>query len=332
MPRHGSVLVAVLFVLSALGVAALSLSYRASVGMRQSRQDVLRVQLHAQARSAARIAIARLLANADDFDHRAEAWHTHRPLLSEDWLPAWQGPFGRAGDFRTEYFVLDEESKLHIANLSSDMMTKFGMSDEQAAALMDWIDADDVPRSGGAESEYYRALPAPYACKNAPLETLDELVLVRGFDRRQYMGDDIAARLDASWRDAIPTQPPRLGWVSLLTCCCGGKININTAPAEVLAALPISPQAVRQIVEFRRFDESTAGALEPHVFRSAQDIEQLNGLTAAEKDVLKALCRFNSKHFRIFVLSVHSPSGARVELEALVRVEAGVAQVLQWKT
>jgi type II secretory pathway component PulK len=57
------------------------------------------------------------------------------------------------------------------------------MGAELAASIVDWRDADDEVTSGGAESEYYLLLADPYYCKNAPFETLDELLLVKGATR-----------------------------------------------------------------------------------------------------------------------------------------------------
>lgn len=54
-----------------------------------------------------------------------------------------------------------------------------GMTEERADAILDWIDEDDEPREFGAELEYYSGLQPAYAPKNGPLETVEELLLVR---------------------------------------------------------------------------------------------------------------------------------------------------------
>ena len=54
-----------------------------------------------------------------------------------------------------------------------------GSGRPMAAALLDYIDEDDVPRPEGAEQEYYSALPRPYRIRNGPLASLDELLLVQ---------------------------------------------------------------------------------------------------------------------------------------------------------
>ncbi len=65
-----------------------------------------------------------------------------------------------------------------------------GMTPEAADSLLDWIDADDSPREFGAEAEDYQRLPQPYRPRNAMPETVEELLFVRGIDRRSLFGHD----------------------------------------------------------------------------------------------------------------------------------------------
>ena len=53
------------------------------------------------------------------------------------------------------------------------------------------LDADDEPRELGAEIDYYSALAPAYAPKNGPLETVEELLLVRGVTPQLLFGADI---------------------------------------------------------------------------------------------------------------------------------------------
>ena len=96
------------------------------------------------------------------------------------------------------------------------LLSILGLPAELADALADWIDADGMPQpAGGAEDAWYAALGHPYLAANRPLTELDELALVRGFNR------DVRARL-APFVTALPATT---------------AINVNTAPAEVLAAV-----------------------------------------------------------------------------------------------
>jgi type II secretory pathway component PulK len=65
-----------------------------------------------------------------------------------------------------------------------------GMTEDVADAILDWMDSDDEPREYGAERDYYASLNTPYAPRNAPLQTVEELLLVRGVTPQMLFGLD----------------------------------------------------------------------------------------------------------------------------------------------
>ena len=66
-----------------------------------------------------------------------------------------------------------------------------GMTEDVADAILDWLDPDDEPRELGCEVEYYSGLSPPYAAKNGPVDTVEELLLVRGVTPQLLFGCDI---------------------------------------------------------------------------------------------------------------------------------------------
>jgi len=308
-----------LFALVVLSGLALSLSYRAGVERRLARDDVVMAQLKAQAESVAAIAMSRLAHSHDSFTHESQAWHNHGPLASERWLSSWQSDeTNQEPEYVVDYEVIDEEGKLHTSFASAEALLLLGMSHDQAASLADWMDEDDDSQSGGAESDYYRQHQPPHECKNAPLNSLSELLMIRGFSRTDYYG---SVSLDGQ---------VRAGWIRWLTCVGDGRLNLNTAPLEVLKTLPLEAGAAEQIAAYRTFYPDSGGKLEDHVFRSAEDIHQLQGLTRADADLLAALAKFKSSHFRILIAVSHQRSRLQHHLDILVRVNDNSLEVLEW--
>lgn len=103
-----------------------------------------------------------------------------------------------------------------------------GMSADITAAIVDWGDDYDTPdQDGGAErtDSAYLAATVPYAPRNSPFETIDELRLVRGVTDALFFGEDLNSngrldpgedangngRLDPGLRDllTIDTREPR---------------------------------------------------------------------------------------------------------------------------
>ncbi len=60
-------------------------------------------------------------------------------------------------------------------------------------AILDWRDEDGETREGGAENEYYNMLDPgpPYNAKNAPFDSVEELLLVKGVTAAVLYGEDV---------------------------------------------------------------------------------------------------------------------------------------------
>jgi DNA uptake protein ComE-like DNA-binding protein len=114
-------------------------------------------------------------------------------------------------DLQVAYGIVDEASKVSINAADQDMLMMLPrMMREDAAAIIDWRDSDQNVTLGGAESEFYMTMPDPYQCKNAPFETVEELLLVRGMLPELLYGEDTNrnGRLDDNENDADQSDPP----------------------------------------------------------------------------------------------------------------------------
>jgi general secretion pathway protein K len=163
--------------------------------------------------------------------------------------------------------VTDEESKLNINQLTQLQLRRllnlldveWGNVDVVVDSILDWIDDNDLTRLEGAESDYYMSLVPPYRAKNAPIDQLDELLLVRGVTPEILYGTP-----------ATEDEEARPGLIDFVTTMPTRHVNINTASPVVLqVALDIDSQTAENIVTRR----NGAGGDTPMPFRS---IEELN--------------------------------------------------------
>ncbi len=343
MMRRGSILILVLFVLTVLSLIALSLSYRTGVETRDARHEAIRIKLASLSRSAASIAISRIKQNTNDYDHPAEPWCMHASLAEQNLLPEWSqitNEDDEEPEYRTTYSVIDEDGKLNLLYASSEALEKFGLSPSQIDSFFDWIDEDNIARAEGVEDEYYLLRKTPYLTKNKPLDILDELFLIRGMNTQVYWGEDWNHNktLDTNEDDGIEQWPVdnmdgelQLGLVDVLTVYGDGKVNLNTAPRLVLETLPITEQAVDQIIGYRMFDQSSSGSLDDHAFRSTDDIALLQGLTDADKDVLTQITKFSSHYYRVVIESLHLPTGLKHRLTLVVQHDGNNFGIILWQ-
>ena len=114
--------------------------------------------------------------------------------------------------------------------------------DELIDTLGDWVDENDLHLLNGAESDDNFYKEKGYEVKNAPLDTIDELLLIKGWDENIVYGgpsDD-------------PDEPHMRGFANLLTTWGDGKINVNTANRGVLMTVTeLDEFAVDALLEAR---------------------------------------------------------------------------------
>jgi type II secretory pathway component PulK len=77
------------------------------------------------------------------------------------------------------------------------------------ASFLDWRDQDNETRNSGAENEWYNTLTPPYGAKNGPLDTVEELLLIRNFNAIVLWGEDVNRNglLDPNEDDGDATWP-----------------------------------------------------------------------------------------------------------------------------
>lgn len=135
-------------------------------------------------------------------------------------------------------------------------------------SILDWIDRDSLERTDGAETEdYYSQLERPYQAKNGQLDTVEELLLVRGFTRAILFGGAIEAG------DAETAATAVTGIADLLTIYGDGKVNVNAASMRVLTTLPDVDEVIAgAIIEEREGWVDEQGKKEDSSFTSVNDI------------------------------------------------------------
>lgn len=91
-------------------------------------------------------------------------------------------------DERGRYIVRveDESGKLNVNMAAREELVNFFGDEELADAIIDWRDEDEVAATYGAEADWYLSAGLPYKPRNAPFETLHELLLVRGMTKEAF--------------------------------------------------------------------------------------------------------------------------------------------------
>lgn len=161
----------------------------------------------------------------------------------------------RDGDYsKVFYGMQDEESKINLNHADVEVITRLveqvaeltrWNAQEIAYCIIDWRDNDSFfqhPQLGAEDSDYKRLKDA-YEAKDDDFEVIDELLLV------YKMNQEIFDKLEY-----------------FVTIYGEGKININTAPKEVLSALGLNVRLVENILSFRKGSDGLPGTGDDDIF------------------------------------------------------------------
>lgn len=257
--QRGSVLVTVIWTLSLLAV------YSVAVGQRASQELVFArwFKESTQTRVLAKAGIERALLELQSdefltFDHLGEKWGYNPEAFKE--IPLGDGQFSVSCD-DSRYGACDEAARINVNTASeavfTNLFTLLKVDNDPreitklVQAVLDWRDSDDAQMTEGAESVHYRSLKKPYVPRNGPMESVQELLTVRGMTREIY--------------EALKP------WVTVYT---NGKVNINSAPAINLQALGLNPDLAEKVIDFRKGTDNMTGTKDDGVFQSIQAITQ----------------------------------------------------------
>ncbi len=202
--------------------------------------------------------------------------------------------------------IHDENSKINpnkvlsgekeeVNTLLMDVFKRFfvvaGHPETLCNSILDWIDKDDIPRPGGAESFYYKNEGLSYTPYNRGLYTVDELPLIKDITEEMVYGN---------------TEEEIKGLINFITFFSDGKINVNTCPAEILGALGFT-EANRETIVTER---------------ARRPIEE-GFLVRVNKGVYlknKSLIVFKSKYFLVESVAVDDNKGLRKQARGYIKL------------
>ncbi len=278
--EKGFVLVTILLVIAILFPLVLAFTSRVQVNLLQAENFRNSVQAVRLSRSGIEGAIGVLKTDDPTYDTLKDVWAMDLPTFS-------------VAEGRLEVKIKDEDGKIPInllvqtngTDVNKDvdqrlrkLISRLGGRPEVVDALIDWIDTDDmVTGAAGAEYDYYK--PLGYASKNGPIDSLDELSMVKGFDKELLIDKNLLDYLTVAQTD--------------------GKVNVNTASSEVLFALlgtqtttlaqPLNDSDIEELVRHR--DE--------HEFKNIQDVNEVVKISTAQAGNIASLIKVNSAFFTV---------------------------------
>lgn len=179
--------------------------------------------------------------------------------------------------------------------------------DTMIDCLEDWIDQGDLHKLNGAESDdpFYQG--AGYPVKNAPLDSVEELLLVKGW------GPDILFGKPADDEsDAI------IGIADILTVWGDGKVNLNTANTDVLLSFAeYEDWELQSVFDARRGSDDEGNTLDDGI-KNLSEVGANAGKFKLQSDFVK-------------VTSVGDVFEKQYQITCIFMVDANKAIIVYWE-
>jgi len=208
---------------------------------------------------------------------------------------------------------LERKANINVANdaLLQQALMVIGVDAGQFTpvvnSILDWIDRDENPRIQGAESDVYQGLTPPYFSKNGPIDDISELLLIKGAAElyapaettpaQQNVYNPFTSRFSGA-ANVMPSAP--VGLTNLFTPLSNGKININTASAEVLQIIPtVTPEAAQAIVSAREGEDDGSGLFGP--YRNLGEVRRVPQVTLPMLGAIQQFAAVRSSTFEVHV-------------------------------
>ncbi len=134
--------------------------------------------------------------------------------------------------------LLDREGWLDIFELANIPSTDW---DSMIDCLEDWIDTTDLHGLNGAESDDPFYQERGYPVKNGPLDSVEELLLIKNWGPDVLYGKPADEESDEIF-----------GIAKLLTVWGDGRLNLNTASPDAMRASGLSDEQIMDLLEERK--------------------------------------------------------------------------------
>ena len=238
----------VLWVVAILSVIVLEFAFAMRTEVNIAKNYKAEIQLYAMAEGGVQRAITELIYKQDPRVQQKRDKKLEEVRLDQrEWMTdgrAYRLPFDQG---ICEVRVFSEAGKVNINTVSDPTLRKIigqlGLEGEArdivVDSILDWRDPGDLHRINGAKNDYYQSLKEPYNCKSDNLDSIEELLLVRGVTPDLFYGRKVTNKGDGS------PKSEGIGLKDIFSIYSSGEqVDINSASLPVLRVVLGIPRDV----------------------------------------------------------------------------------------
>lgn len=305
MRREGGfVLIVVLWTLALLTILTIAFARRSMYDNRIAAYTLDRSQAIQLARGAVQRGIVEIqqketvdvLQAKEGRTSLDQRWAQPRDLFTSEPTFRLTGPVEREGDV-CEYRIVDEDRYISINRANKEVIEEIeSMSFRTVSEIMN----RRTTLSGEREHAF---------------TSLEELRVLEGMNESIWEGQGETPPLD-----------------EILTVWGGQRVNINTAPPDVLRLIPdVSESAVEAVIYYRAGPDGVAYTADDRFFKYLGEVPERAGITPEEASKLERYCAIDSAFFTITGYATQRQGRIRATVRATVRLIENEVRILEWR-
>ncbi len=327
-PDRGAALIVVLWTLLVLGVLVGGFAFNMEIEARVTAYQRRAFKAEGLARAGIEWARSIIMRSATTSADDEDADDEDPVYMSALQLARGVGVRGARltlGDGTVTVDIAPEESRRNVNRLTDDeweeILDQSGVPserwDELVDCFRDWTDENDEHRANGAEKDDPEYRDRNYEPKNGPVDTIDELRMIKGFDDRILYGGPADN----------PDDPPFLGIARWLTVWGDGQVNLNTASAEVLMTIPgIEASDVEEIIAGRAGPDKEFGTRDD----GYESVEQALAVAGLNSRAFNQTFTVKNRVY-LHLRAVGEVGGVKRAIQCVMRVDGQRAVPVFWR-
>ncbi len=294
---HGSALLIVLWAIALMSFAVLGLVKFMEIGLTESASQSKNFRAMQLAESGLALGLHPQLEKEDS--------HLRQDLGSSESFAVTLKSEGARLNIN---FLLLNNKRSDLIDLFQSWKVNDGEIYKLADHLMDWVDQDSLKRLNGAENEDYTKLGFPGYPPNRPFQSLEEMELVPGIE---FLAE---ARPD---------------WKEYFTVWGDGKLDVNEAPAELIAVVcQVGSLPAEMFVNRRLGSDGEKGTSDDFEYTEMAQVRSALGLSESLFKTVESRITLKSNYRRI--VSVGRIGNYERSLAVVVQLNTNPVQYLTW--
>jgi len=294
---HGSALLIVLWAIALMSFAVLGLVKFMEIGLTESASQSKNFRAMQLAESGLALGLHPQLEKEDS--------HLRQDLGSSESFAVTLKSEGARLNIN---FLLLNNKRSDLIDLFQSWKVNDGEIYKLADHLMDWVDQDSLKRLNGAENEDYTKLGFPGYPPNRPFQSLEEMELVPGME---FLAE---ARPD---------------WKEYFTVWGDGKLDVNEAPAELIAVVcQVGSLPAEMFVNRRLGSDGEKGTSDDFEYTEMAQVRSALGLSESLFKTVESRITLKSNYRRI--VSVGRIGNYERSLAVVVQLNTNPVQYLTW--